>query len=165
MVGPVEQVLKPCSFTEKWVKPVPQGSLGSVKVGEGRSLCLPSTKHPSLRLSGCRKNNRSSRLPSPEKWVMLGEVGLEVPRTLVCASTYPQRQCKSEAAAKIMFSLFCRCYLANCHHPDSHYPLCLLTGGFVQNVPEENSRYLVCFLCRGRGVWKSMCFLLIKNLF
>lgn len=89
--------------------------------------------------------------PTPEKWVMFGEMELEVPLTLVCASAYTQRQCKSEAAAKITFSLFCRRYLATCHHPDSHYPLCLLTGGFVQNVPEENSRYLVCFLCRGRG--------------
>lgn len=152
MVGPAEQVLKPCSFTEKWVKPVPQGSISvreGVRVEEERSLSLSSTKHPSLRLSGCRKNNRSPRLPSPEKWVIFGEVELEMTLTLVCASTYTQRQCKSEAAAKIMFSLFFRYYLASCHHPDSHYPLCLLTGGFVQNVPEENSRYLVCFLCRG----------------
>lgn len=40
-VGPVEQVLKPFSFAEKWVKPVPQGSMsvwGGVKVGEGTSL-------------------------------------------------------------------------------------------------------------------------------
>lgn len=90
----MEQMLKPCSFTEKWVKPVLQGSISvreEVKVGERRSLSLPSTKHPSLRLSGCRKNNRSSRLPSPEKWVMLGEVELEVPFTLACASTYTQR--------------------------------------------------------------------------
>lgn len=93
MVGPVEQVLKPCSFTEKWVKPVPQGRISvreGVRVEEGRSLSLSSTKHPSLRLSGCRKNNRSPRLPSPEKWVIFGEVELEVPLTLVCASTYTQ---------------------------------------------------------------------------
>lgn len=90
---------------------------------------------------------------------MFGEVELQVPLTLVCASTYTQRQSKSEPAAKIMFPLFCRCYLANCHHPDSHYPLCLLTGGFVQNVPEENSRYLVCFLCRGG----NQCAFIIKR--
>lgn len=99
--------------------------------------------------------------PIPEKWEMFGEVELKVPLTLVCASTYIQRQCKSEAAAKIMLSLFCRCYLASCHHPDSHYPFCLLSGGFVQSVPEENSRYLVCFLCRESGgeEGESMCFL------
>ena len=54
--------------------------------------------------------------------------------------------------ADTVFSLFCRRYLASCHHLDSHYSFCLLTGGFVQNVPEENSRYLVCFLCGGKKI-------------
>lgn len=151
--GPSEAGAETLFFYWKMGETVPQGSMSvreGVKVGEGRSLSLLSTQYPCLRLSGCRKNNRSSRLPyPPEKWVMLGEVELEVPLTLVCASTYTQRQWKSETALKIMLSLFCRCYLANCHHPDSHYTLCLLTGGLVQNVPEEYSRYLVCFLCRG----------------
>lgn len=66
----MEQVLKLCSFTEKWVKAVPQGSTSvekGVRVGEGRCFSLPSLESPSLRLSGCRKSNRSSRLPHSRK--------------------------------------------------------------------------------------------------
>lgn len=53
---------------------------------------------------------------------------------------------RAEASSKMMFSFFRRRYLASRHHVDSHHPLCLLSGGFVQNLPQENSRYLVCFL-------------------
>lgn len=94
---------------------------------------------------------RAAGYPAPEKLVVFSEMELEVPLALVHTSACTQRQCKPGAAGKITFSFFCRCYLANCHHLDSHYPFCLLTGGFVQNVPEENSRYLVYFLCRGQG--------------
>lgn len=84
-----------------------------------------------------------SGYPAPEKLVLFSEVELEVPFAFVHTTACRRRQRKPEAAGKMMFSLFCRRYLANCDHLDSHYPFCLLTGGFVQNVPEENSRYLV----------------------
>lgn len=142
MVVPMGQVLKPHSLTEKWVKPAPQCSTSvreGLRMGKGECLNLPSTKAASLRLSGCGRNNRSSRWCLVKwSWSCLLPLCMRVPV-----------QCKQGAAGKIMFSLFCRRYFANCHYLDSHYPLCLLAGGFVQNVPEENPRYLVCFLWGG----------------
>lgn len=76
---------------------------------------------------------------------MFDEVEL-VSLTFVHASVGTRRQCKPAAAGKIMMLFFCRRYLASRHHLDSYYPLCLLPGVFVQNMPEENSRYLACFL-------------------
>lgn len=163
MVGPVKQVLKACSFTEKWLKPVPQGSMSvreGVRVRERRSLRLPSTKYPSLRLSGFRKNNR---LPSPEKWVMFGEVELEVPLTLVCASTYTQKQHKAERQHP---------KLCSPSFADVILPIVITLIVITLSVFSLVALYKMCQK-NTPGIWfafsasgeKSMCFLLIKDLF